>query len=138
MGTEPSIGGKSQIEIDESKVITNDNITRWMFVFVDRGNYDIRIFYVNDNRTKETLLPIIKKNVYTYFNGIYNNQDPAPIDSNVDYIFPTRIYSDYFSSYQEVDFNSLGFKLYRINHSVWLGQGRFHTNNVEGVWSKLK
>lgn len=61
MGIEPSTDGKSQIEIDESKVITHDNNTRWMFGIFDRGNYDIRIFYVNDNRTKETLLPIIKK-----------------------------------------------------------------------------
>ena len=63
MGMEPSTGGKSRIEIDESKVITNDNITRWMFGLVDRGNYDIRIFFVNDNRTRKTLLPIIKNNV---------------------------------------------------------------------------
>ena len=32
----------------------------------------------------------------------------------------------------------MGYKLRRINHSVWFGQGSFHTNNVEGVWSKLK
>ena len=138
MGMEPSTGGKSRIEIDESKVITNDNITRWMFGLVDRGNYDIRIFFVNDNRTRKTLLPIIKNNVYSYYNEIYNNRDPAPNNHNLDYVFPTRIYSDSFSSYQEVDFNSLGFKLYRINHSVWFGQGSFHTNTVEGVWSKLK
>ena len=36
-----------------------------MFGFYDRGTNDIRIFFVDNNRTKETLLPIIKKNVYT-------------------------------------------------------------------------
>ena len=91
MGFEPSIDSKSRKEIDESKVITNDNITHWMFGLVDRGNYDVRIFYVNDNRTKETMLSIIKKMFNIYYNEIYNNQDPAPLDPNDDYIFPTRI-----------------------------------------------
>lgn len=66
MGIEPTNDGKSRIEIDESKVITNNNITRWMFVLSNRGNYDIRVFYANDNRIKEALLAIIKK-IYIHF-----------------------------------------------------------------------
>ena len=75
MAKEPCINGKSQIEIDESKVINIDNQTRWMFGICDRGNYDIRIFYVNNNRTRDTLLPLILNNVYTYPNTIINNRD---------------------------------------------------------------
>ena len=61
MGTEPGIDGKTLIEIDESKITTLGNSVRWMFGLVERNNFDIRIFFVNDNRHKETLLPIIKK-----------------------------------------------------------------------------
>ena len=61
MGMEPCLDGKSKIEIDESKFITYGGTVRWMFGLVDRAKYDIRIFYVNDNRQKETLLPIVKK-----------------------------------------------------------------------------
>ena len=28
--------------------------------------------------------------------------------------------------------------LHRVNHSVWFGQGNFHTNTVEGLWGCLK
>ena len=41
--------------------MTYSNNVRWMFGLVDRGKYGIRIFYVDDNGQKETLLPIIKK-----------------------------------------------------------------------------
>ena len=75
MAKEPCINGKSQIEIDESKVINIDNQKRWMFGICDRGNYDIRIFYVNNNRTRDTLLPLILNNVYIYPNTIINNRD---------------------------------------------------------------
>jgi hypothetical protein len=60
MGIEHGVDGKSRIEIDESKVVTFGNTVRWMFGLCDRGKYDIRIFFVNDNRTRETILPIIK------------------------------------------------------------------------------
>lgn len=70
-----------------------------MFGLVDRGNYDIRIFFVN-NRTRDTLLPIVKRNVYTYYNSVINNQD-----DNYE-LLASRIYSDCFLSYQENDFNN--------------------------------
>ena len=73
-----------------------------MFGIVDRNNYDIRIFFVNDTRTKE-LLPLIIKNVYTYPYAINHN-----LDSDIEHP-ETRIYSDCFSSYQQVDFNSKGY-----------------------------
>ena len=103
-----------------------------MFRLVDRGQYDIRIFYVDDNRQKETLLPIVKKNVYTNANRVNNNEDRDDI------FLPTRIYSDCFQSYQEIDFNSLGYILHSINHSLWFAQGSFHTSPIEGVWSRIK
>ena len=112
MAMEPGIDGKSRIEIDESKVFTFNNMLRWMFGIVDRNNYDVRIFFVNDTQTKETLLPLIIKNVYTY---------PLVINNNVDSDFEhpaTRIYSDCFNTYQKEDFNSKGYILYKVNHSV--------------------
>ena len=32
----------------------------------------------------------------------------------------------------------MGYKLYKVNHSVWFGKGHFHTNSIEGTWSRLK
>ena len=75
MGEEPGLDGKSRIEIDESKIITLGNTTRWMFGLVDRAKYDICIFFVNDNRQKETLIPIIKDNVYTCYDNLNQNKD---------------------------------------------------------------
>ena len=73
IGTEPTNDGKSRIEIDESSFITTNNTTTWLFGLVDRATYEIRIFYVDNNRSRETLLPIVRNNVYTYFNSIENN-----------------------------------------------------------------
>ena len=132
LGIEPDINGKSYCEIDESKIINYNNETRWMFGIYDRGNNEVRIFYVDNNRTKETILPIIKKNIYTNYDHIENNNDPDAI------IYPTRIFSDCFQTYQVADFNNLGYKLYKVNHSVWFGQGHFHTNSIEGTCSRIK
>ena len=46
--------------------------------------YDI--FYVDNNPTKETLLPIIK-NIYTYYNSVVNKSD------HIDEFYSSRIYS---------------------------------------------
>ena len=86
MGMESGVDGKSRIEIDESKLITFDNNIRWMFGLVDRNKYDIRLFFVNNNRVKETLLLIIIKNVYIYQNILNNNEG-----KNAEYL-ATRIY----------------------------------------------
>ena len=32
----------------------------------------------------------------------------------------------------------MGYILHRANHSVWFGQGLFHINNIEGLWSQIK
>lgn len=103
-----------------------------MFGLVDWGTYDIRIFFVNDNRHKETLLPIMKKNVFTNPGILHNN-----MGENSDYP-STRIYSDCFSTYQVSDFNRMGYILYKKSHSICFGAASFHTNSVEGVWSKIK
>ena len=55
LGIEPGPNGKSYCEIDESKIINYNNETRWMFGIYDRGTNDIRIFFVDNNRTKQTL-----------------------------------------------------------------------------------
>ena len=100
LGIEPCKNGKSYCEIDESKIINYNNETRWMFGIYDRGSNDVRIFYVDNNRTKETLLPIIKKNIYTYYDHIVNNNDPNSDN------YTTRIFSDCFQTYQTSDFNN--------------------------------
>ena len=74
MGMEPGLSRKSRIDIDESKIFTFEITIKQMFCLIDRGNYDIHIFFVNDNRTKETLLPIIKNNVLTPFPSIIYNK----------------------------------------------------------------
>ena len=79
-----------------------------------------------DDRRKENILPIISNNVSTI------NQNDGDIDLR------TRVYSDCFSAYSEADFNAMGYRLHRVNHSVWFGQGSFHTNTVEGLWSTIK
>ena len=132
LGVEPCINGKSYCEIDESKIINYENQTRWMFGIYDRGTKDVRIFFVDNNRTKETLLPIVKANIYSVYQHLDSNEDPNH-DS-----YPTRIFSDCFQTYQVGDFNQLGFILHKVNHSIWFGQGHFHTNSIEGTWSKLK
>ena len=32
----------------------------------------------------------------------------------------------------------MGFLLKKVNHSIWFGQGLFHTNSIEGLWSSIK
>ena len=78
------------------------------------------------DRRKETLLPLVKKHVYT--SGL-ENENPE---------FATRIYSDCFSVYQVSDFADMGFLLKKVNHSIWFGQGLFYTNSIEGLWSSIK
>ena len=77
-----------------------------MLGFIDRGTKEVRIYYLNNDGKKETNLPIVKNNVYSYQSQIINNNDP-------DEDFPaTRIYTDCFPVYQELDFNRLGYILY--------------------------
>lgn len=130
MEPDPWLYGKSRLEIDESKNETINNNVIWKFGIVDRESYDIGIFYVKD-RAKETLIPIIKNNIYTYEDHILNNEDENPD-------FPaTWIYSNCFTTYQISHFKELGYILYKVNHSVWFGKGSFHTNMVGGIWSRI-
>jgi len=132
MGMVPGVDGKSRIEIDESKLITFDNNIRWMFGLVDRNKYDIRLFFVNNNRVKETLLLIIIKNVYIYQNILNNNEG-----KNAEYL-ATRIYRDCLQTYQKKILILMLYILYKVNHSVWFGTGNFHTNTIEGVCISIK
>lgn len=88
IGIETTNDGKIRLEVDESKIITYDNQVRWMLGIVDRGSKEIRVFYLNNDRTKKKIMPIIIKNIYTPQNIIYNN-------TNSDSFNPaTRIYTD--------------------------------------------
>ena len=48
------------------------------------------------------------------------------------------IYSDSFASYQVNHFDTLGFRLNKVNQSVWLGHNLFHINTVEVIWSQIR
>ncbi len=124
-GIESFDNGKSQLELDESKVIKLNKETWWMFCIYDRAQYDIRIFYVNNNRTRGTLMPIIINNVYTVPNIIYNNKD----DNNNDPA--TRIFLDCYSAYKEFDFNRKGFILHKVNYLISFGYDSLNTNSMK-------
>ena len=66
LGTDISEGGVPRLEIDESKIIGNENKVYWMFGIIDRSSKECRVFCVLDNRSRETLLPLVTKNIYTY------------------------------------------------------------------------
>ena len=126
LGMEPDEGGVGRIEIDESELIGRENQILLMFGLIDRKNKDARVFCVMENRRKENLLPIICNNVYT----------PNFVEGGLD--LRTRIYSDCFSVYRENDFDSLGYVLHRVNHSVWFGLVHIRTNTIEGLRSCLE
>lgn len=47
-----------------------------MFGIIDRATYEIRVFlFMIIDRQKETLLPIIKKNIYICCEIIHDNKD---------------------------------------------------------------
>ena len=103
---------------------------------IDRVNKNARVYCVLDNRTKESLLPLIKNNIYT-IDDIRVNHYESIQDLNEN-CFSTRIFSDCWITYQRIDFKNMGFVLHRVNHSIWFGRGNFHTNTVEGLWSAIK
>ena len=93
---------------------------------------EVRIFYVNNNCTQDSILPIIKNNIYTVYDSINNYEDPN------DEYYSTIIFSDFFQTYQINEFNNLGFKLHKVNHSFYFSQGHLHINSIEGTWRKIK
>lgn len=80
------------------------------------------------NRTKNRLLPIVKK----YVNTMDFNRDNDE-DDNEEFSIKTRIFSDCFKIYRPVDFYNLGYILNLVNHSVWFGAGMLHTNTIESL-----
>lgn len=65
LGIELSEGGVPRIEIDESKILGNENRIYWMFGMICRASKKCRIYCVLNNRTRDALLPILKANVTT-------------------------------------------------------------------------
>ena len=130
LGEKIGENGYASIEIDESKIIGNNEDVFWIFGMISRETKDARIFCVMNNRTTNNLLPIVKNNVLASL----NEEESVPQENSV----KTRIYSDCYSAYQIDDFKNLGYILKRVNHSVWFGYGLFHTNTIEGLWSKIK
>ena len=123
--------GYSSVEIDESKIISSGNLIFWMFGIIDRNTKEARVRCVLDNRTKENLLPLIEKYVYT------NDLNEDDNDSE-DVSLKTRVFSDCFRAYRVSEFNELGYILKRVNHSIWFGAGYLHTNTIESLWHQIK
>ena len=99
--------GYSSVEIDESKIISSNNEIYWMFGLVDRQTKEARIRCVLNNRTKQKILPIVKK--YIYNNIDEENMDLEDEDlSNEQLSTATHVFSDSFRSYQIEDFKNLG------------------------------
>ena len=136
IGTEPASGGVARLEIDESKIIGNFNKVYYMFGMIDRVNKNARVYYVLDNRTKESLLPLIKNNIYTIDDIRVNHY--KSLQEIHDNCFSTRIYSDYWRVYQMIDFKNYHFFCIGLIISLWFGRGNFNTNTVEGLWSSIK
>lgn len=85
---------------------------------MDRSTSEILIFYANNNLTRETLLPIVKKMfIVILMKSIIMKIQHLRIKIMI-INFATRIYNDCFSSYQINDFISAGYKLLKVNHSV--------------------
>ena len=57
--------GYSSVEIDESKIISSGNLIFWMFGIIDKNTKEARVRCVLNNRTKEKLLILVEKYVYT-------------------------------------------------------------------------
>ena len=80
------------------------------------------LLITTEQRILYSLLPIIKNNVYTFYNHIENNTDLNPE------MPATMIYSDSFATYQVSDFNNLGYILHKVNHTIGVGRRQYHTN----------
>lgn len=114
------------MEIDESKIISSGNLTFWMFRVINRNTKPARVGGVLNNTTKEKLLSLVEKYVYT--NDI--NEEGNDLE---ELSLKTHVFSDYFSSYRVSDFNEFGFVLKRVNHSIWFGAVNLHTNIIESL-----
>ena len=99
--------GYSSVEIDESKIISQGNEIFWIFGCIDRNIKQTRVRCVLTDRTKNKLLPIIKK----YKNTNNDNMDIKDENCSI----RTSIFSDCLRSYQPSVFNNMGFIHKRIN-----------------------
>jgi hypothetical protein len=131
--------GYSSIEIDESKIISSGQEIYWMFDLIDMNTKEASIRCVLTDRSKNKLLPIIKKYVNTLDGNEYEeNEDDENVIMNENVSIKTRIFSGCFRSYHPIDFQNMGFILKRVNHSVWFGAGILHTNTIESLWHQIK
>ena len=63
LGVEPSENGVPRVEIDKSKIISQGNNIIWMFGMIDRATKEARAYFIMNDRAKNNLLPLIKKNI---------------------------------------------------------------------------
>lgn len=89
LGNELYSLGYGSFEIDESEIIGDINEIYWMFWIIERNTKDAIVYCALNNRTKDSILPIIKNNAIT-------NENEKDKDKSI----KTRVYSYYFLSYQ--------------------------------------
>jgi transposase-like protein len=109
------------VEIDESKFgkrkYRGHHVEgAWVFGARERGNGKCCFFVVVDDRSKDSLIPLIQSRIL-----------PG-----------SKIYSDCWSSYACL--SSLGYEHYTVNHSENFKDPvtGAHTNSIEGTWQKIK
>ena len=119
------IGGEGiTVEIDESKFGKRkyhrgkhvDGV--WVFGGVERGHKENCFFFVVEDRSADTLIPIIR-------NHIRPN---------------THIVSDCWAAYSQIENQGLGYKHSTVNHSENFKDpvSGEHTNNIECTWHCIK
>lgn len=96
-----------------------------IFALTDRYTKETRIFSKLNKLTKDNLLKYVKNKV---------NQNAGDInieDKQEEFLSNTWAFSDSFSRYRIINIKRLGNILKRINHSMYIGYGLFHTNIIE-------
>ena len=90
--------------------------TKFFGCFIDRSTKECRVFTVLDNIDKETILPLITKNVATCYDKI---EMESRSNAYLRRYCLSTYYSDCWRAYNPIDFKIKGFYLLRVNHSIW-------------------
>ena len=113
------------MEIDESHILRSSGTAIWVFGLYDRGTKEVRLCVVGNDRSRNNLLPIIQRHVFT-------NEHMDSDDND----YRTRIYSDGWGAYTTNEIEEMGFLHRRVVHEN--RRGSFHTNSIESYWSRFK
>jgi len=65
IGIVPAQDGIPRVEVDETHLLHSDGQPVWLFGMYDRGTQDVRLIVVGNDRSSNTLLPLIRSHVFT-------------------------------------------------------------------------